>query len=167
MVRYKSLAFVGYSNYKVGDDGNVWSRWLMGPGSRVGDKWRKLKLVRHNAGYSMVTLHDEMGQKLFLTHRLVLLAFVGQCPDGMVCCHNNGDPSDSRLTNIRWDTSSENMIDSVRHGTHVLKVSPQQVWEIREKYASGRYFQKELARQYGVNQSMISKIVRKDAWSHV
>lgn len=51
-------------------------------------------------------------------HRLVLEAFFGPCPDGMEGCHNNGNPSDNRLENLRWDTRSENIRDSVRHGTH-------------------------------------------------
>lgn len=51
-------------------------------------------------------------------HRLVLEAFVGPCPPGMECCHNNGVASDNRLCNLRWDTSSENKYDWVRSGTH-------------------------------------------------
>lgn len=51
-------------------------------------------------------------------HRLVLEAFVGPCPPGMEGCHNNGDPTDNRLANLRWDTRRSNVLDSVRHGTH-------------------------------------------------
>lgn len=52
-------------------------------------------------------------------HRLVLNAFVGARPDGMEGCHNDGDPTNNHLSNLRWDTQSENQRDSVRHGTHV------------------------------------------------
>jgi hypothetical protein len=51
-------------------------------------------------------------------HRLVLETFVGPCPDGMECCHNNGDPADNRLENLRWDTLSSNAYDRVEHGVH-------------------------------------------------
>lgn len=51
-------------------------------------------------------------------HRLVMAAFVGPCPDEMEICHNNGDPTDNRLENLRYDTRSENMIDIVRSGEH-------------------------------------------------
>lgn len=53
-----------------------------------------------------------------LVHRLVLLAFVGPAPKGMVCCHLNGDGTDNRLENLRWDTPSNNQRDSMLHGTH-------------------------------------------------
>lgn len=51
-------------------------------------------------------------------HKLVLEAFVGLRPERMEGCHNNGDYTDNRLVNLRWDTQSENMRDRVRHGTH-------------------------------------------------
>ncbi|MDV2474211.1 hypothetical protein F8M49_29970 [Rhodococcus zopfii] len=51
-------------------------------------------------------------------HRLVLEAFAGPAPTGMVCCHNNGDGTDNRLENLRWDTLSSNSQDTVRHGAN-------------------------------------------------
>lgn len=50
-------------------------------------------------------------------HRLVTLAFVGPCPDGMEVCHNNGRKTDNRLENLRYDTSSASGLDKIRHGT--------------------------------------------------
>lgn len=50
-------------------------------------------------------------------HRLVLLAFVGPAPDGMECCHCDGNAANNRIENLRWDTHLENMRDLVRHGT--------------------------------------------------
>lgn len=57
-----------------------------------------------------------VGARLESVHRLVLIAFVGQAPDGMECCHNDGDPTNNQLANLRWDTRSENMRDRFRHG---------------------------------------------------
>lgn len=53
-----------------------------------------------------------------LVHRLVLEAFIGPCPSGQECCHDDGDPANNHLGNLRWDSRSENHLDRVRHGTH-------------------------------------------------
>jgi NUMOD4 motif-containing protein/HNH endonuclease len=49
--------------------------------------------------------------------QLVLEAFVGPPPGAAECCHNNGDNTDNRLVNLRWDTHSANMLDKQLHGT--------------------------------------------------
>lgn len=51
-------------------------------------------------------------------HQLVLLAFVGPRPEGMVTRHLDGNPADNRPQNLAWGTQSENNYDAVRHGTH-------------------------------------------------
>jgi hypothetical protein len=50
-------------------------------------------------------------------HSLVALAFLGPCPEGLECCHWDGDPGNNRPGNLRWDTSSANLLDRQRHGT--------------------------------------------------
>jgi hypothetical protein len=58
-------------------------------------------------------------------HTLVLEAFVGPRPPGLVACHGNGDHFDNRLRNLRWGTYSDNAYDQVRHGTHKLATQGQ------------------------------------------
>jgi hypothetical protein len=48
----------------------------------------------------------------------VLAAFVGPRPDGMECCHNDGNCLNNRLENLRWGTHADNMQDRLRHGTN-------------------------------------------------
>lgn len=48
---------------------------------------------------------------------LVLAAHVGPRPTGFKACHENGDHRDNRLSNLRWDTQSNNILDQQRHGT--------------------------------------------------
>lgn len=78
---------------------------------------RIIRLKPHKDGYQVVTLHKEGRRKNRMVHQLVLEAFVGPCPSGQQTCHNNGDPSDNRVENLRWDTQKENMADKRRHGT--------------------------------------------------
>ena len=70
------------------------------------------------SGRLAVTLHRPGHSQQEYVYRLVLLAFVGPAPDGAEACHGNGDPTDDRLSNLRWDTRRENNLDRVRHGTH-------------------------------------------------
>lgn len=49
---------------------------------------------------------------------LMLTTFVEPRPEGMEACHGPGGGLDDRLSNLRWDTPSENGLDQVRHGTH-------------------------------------------------
>lgn len=51
-------------------------------------------------------------------HLLVLEAFVGPRPHGLIGCHNDGDKNNNRPENLRWDTYSSNSYDTVRHGNH-------------------------------------------------
>lgn len=69
-------------------------------------------------GYRMVALRRENRTFTRSVHTLVLLAFVGPRPDGMEACHGDGDPLNNELSNLRWDSSSANKRDIVRHGNH-------------------------------------------------
>lgn len=68
--------------------------------------------------YERANLHVGSKQHCWLVHRLVAAAFLGPCPEGRVVCHINGDPLDNRASNLRYDTPSGNMRDTLIHGTH-------------------------------------------------
>jgi hypothetical protein len=67
-------------------------------------------------GYQVVTLYLNGTRPSRKVHTLVLEAFVGPRPDGMVTRHLDGDPSNNRLSNIAYGTPRENSLDRVRHG---------------------------------------------------
>ena len=69
-----------------------------------------------STGYIYLVLHAGQKKKTAKVHRLVLETFVGACPAGMEACHNNGNPADNRLENLRWDTRQNNALDRVKHG---------------------------------------------------
>ena len=120
MISYKSLEFIGYSDYKVGDDGSVWSRGRQGSNTGEGG-WSCLKPGRiHGKGHAYVMLRrrGEKSQKQFLVHRLVLFAFVGPCPKGMECRHfPDRDPTNNKLENLSWGTRKQNANDRNYHNT--------------------------------------------------
>lgn len=102
---------VGFEEqYEVSDHGVVRS---------IADQQPLKQYVANKSGHRRVVLKRPEGGRLQqYVHRVVLSAFVGPCPDGMECCHNDGDGTNNRLKNLRWDTTSSNMYDKVKHGVH-------------------------------------------------
>lgn len=69
--------------------------------------------------YLQISLHDADGRlRAKNVHVLVLEAFVGPRPQGYEACHGLGGRLDNSLSNLRWDTSSENRLDTTRHGNN-------------------------------------------------
>lgn len=129
-----------------------------------------LSLVVGYAGRLNVVLCKHSKTRKFQVHRLVLLAFVGPCPEGMECRHLDGDHTNNRLSNLCWGTREENAQDRIRHGTHgrgenaaAAKLTEQQVREIRADPRGAR----RLARVYGVSMVAIHYIKTRRTWRHV
>lgn len=101
------LPVVGNPGYEVSDLGRVrsWKKYG-GPAPRI------LRLNAYD-GYPVATMSRSQRR----VHRLVLDAFVGTRPDGMVSRHIDGDRSNNALSNLTYGTPSENMRDRRAHGT--------------------------------------------------
>ena len=110
-------AVLGYEGtYEVSDLGRVRSlpRIDAQGGSR---RLRYFNPSRMDSwGHLGVKLRRDGVTKSVYVHRLVLEAFVGPRPDGMVACHWNDIPDDNRLSNLRWGSKSDNGFDRVRNG---------------------------------------------------
>lgn len=73
-----------------------------------------LKQFLSNRGAVCVTIH---GKKTKVAH-LVLAAFVGPRPVDLQCCHEDDNPYNNALVNLRWGTASDNMRDRLRNGNN-------------------------------------------------
>ena len=112
-------AFVpGYEGrYEISDRGSVRSLDRIDAGGRC-YKGKPIAGSTDKDGYRQVGLRTSDGtRKTWKVHALVLLAFVGPRPKGYFACHNNGDNTDNRLSNLRWDTAVANAADAIAHGT--------------------------------------------------
>ena len=69
-------------------------------------------------GYPLVSLCTQGKSQSHHVHSLVAEAFIGHRLEGTEVCHSDGDPTNNHLDNLRYDTSSGNELDKVRHGTH-------------------------------------------------
>jgi hypothetical protein len=107
--------------YEVSDQGRVRSldRWVVKRnGQRQFLTGRIKSLPKLKLGYPVVHLARDGQTTTKTVHTVVLDSFVGPRPAGHVGCHSDGDPSNNRLANLRWDTQSNNLLDAIKHGTH-------------------------------------------------
>lgn len=85
-------------------------------------KWRiktyKSKILSVTAclKYPHVTLVRGKKRRVAYVHDLILLTFKGKKPKGLEVLHNNGNHKDSRLSNLRYGTRSENHLEKFKHG---------------------------------------------------
>lgn len=108
--------------YEVSDQGRVRSMDRIVT-NKHGHQWRVRERILKASGkgpmrYDGVHLGDGTGRIVqHYIHRLVLEAFVGPRPDGLVSRHLNGDHHDNRLVNLTYGTQQENIADKYLHGT--------------------------------------------------
>jgi hypothetical protein len=144
--------------YEVSDAGRVRS---IPHATKRGIRGGKLKSLRLDKdGYLILDLWVGYGQFTRKVHRLVLETFVGECPKGHEACHYpDRDKRNNTLANLRWDTSSENKIDAVKHGTHSrLKFSRQDVLKIRSMRDAGTTHRK-IAEEIGCSKGYVEKVL--------
>lgn len=163
---------VGYERrYEVSDQGRVrsWVKWHRYGG--LTDEPRIKSQTTDRKGYMRVKLSDGLTpEKTHSTSTLVMAAFVGARPEGMEVCHNDGNPSNNRLDNLRYDTPRGNAADKLLHGTNnhgsrhgISKLTEEIVLEIYHMDAP----QDDIAEKFGVSQSRVSSIKRGKTWTYL
>lgn len=88
--------------------------------------------------------------------------------------HKDGNKLNNRADNLEYITATANIYHARASGALSVKgvrnckakLTDEQVREIRERYSRGEV-QTALARAFGVNQTTISLIVRRNGWPHV
>lgn len=112
----------GYEGlYEVSDLGNVRSldREVETSNGRVHRyRGRELAKAPQKTGYLKTRLYSKGKSSNFWIHRLVLEAFIGECPEGMETRHLDGNPTNNQPSNLKWGTSQENKWDTVAMGNH-------------------------------------------------
>lgn len=98
----------------------------------------------------------------------------GPLPAGLFALHTCDNPQCINPSHLFAGTNSDNSKDMAAKGRStkgekhgMAKLSNEQVLEIRRRYRVGGIFQRELAKEFGVTQTLIGMIVRRKVWSHV
>lgn len=97
-------------------------------------------------------------------HKLVALTFIGPRPDGCEICHNDGDPTNNAVSNLRYDTRAENNKDITRQGKRHLKI--EDIKSIRLELKEGKRG-RIIAKKYGVSEQTICAIKNGRAYGWV
>lgn len=156
--------------YAVDDNGNAWScRPINGKGNKNTD-WRKIKPLLCSGGrYLQIGAHG----KKYLIHRLVMMAFVGDCPAGMEVSHKNGNGHDNRLCNLEYINHAMNEAEKKAHGTSPRgekngssKLTASDVIEIKKALSCSRKrgAQRRIAEKYCISEALVSNIKTGRLW---
>jgi hypothetical protein len=165
------VGFEGF--YEVSDTGIVRSvrRSIMRHKRSVVREGKVLTPRLHQFKYLKVSLSRKNVTYTRLIHRLVLEAFIGPCPSDMECCHNDGNASNNRIDNLRWDSHRANMSDQTLHETSNrgerhgrAKLTEDQIFEIKRRLKAGE-LQREIAFDFEVSGPTVSRIKSGHAWS--
>jgi len=121
----------------------------------------------NNWGYGQFRI----GSKRVFAHRLAWMLTHGSIPEGLLVCHNcpDGDnPACANPAHLYLGTHKQNMQDMVRKGRNrtgmPAKLSFEKADEIRSRYAEGGISTTKLAREYGVAQTTIIRVVKGQNW---
>ncbi len=142
---------------------------------RVKSLKRKTPLIlspsSDGSGYLGVNLSVNNIQTYRRIHRLVALAFIGPCPNGLEACHNDGNNKNNRLDNLRYDTHKANMQESKRCNgpTSLTKLLEKKYFGQKRFYRAKLIRQdhqlgmttKELSQKYGISMSNACHIVKR------
>jgi hypothetical protein len=131
------------------------------------------------------------GGHSLLAHRVAYQMMVGNIPPGLFVCHSCDVRNCVNPGHLWLGTNKDNIRDALSKGRMAIgdrnglrlhperrvvlrgsalpqaKLTEAQVLEIRTRYAHGRGNQQALAAEYGVDPSLVSRIVRCELWRHV
>lgn len=124
----------------------------------------------HNGlGYGTIKIN----KRTEYPHRLVCAAFNGPAPKGLEAAHSCGKGAQGCVAgkHLSWKSRIDNQSDRKEHGTHITgerigtsKLKEADVRRIRG--LAGLRYQKDIASEYGVSQSLISTIANRKRWIH-
>ena len=153
--------------------------------------WKKVDKKGEDECWEWIASKDKDGygyfgldKKICLAHRISWILHYGDIPfhnsyHGMCVLHKCDNPSCVNPNHLFLGTNKDNMKDMVNKGRSSKisrsqgiknpqhKLKEQEVLEIRQKYIPYKYSQRQLAKEYNIDQKQICNIVNYKTWKHI
>jgi hypothetical protein len=174
----------GYPHHDISSIGRLRS-WLSKNGRATLSAPRIVCTWIKPNGYPFAILYRNGKRRQYFIHTLVLEAFSGPRPAGMVVRHFP-DPTRTNvaITNLSWGTYKQNTNDSFEHGTFPqgARSGPAKHPELYRGEFNGRHKltstealaiycavgkQRDIAKTFGVSQKLVLNIKKSRTWAHV
>lgn len=132
--------------------------------------WLWCGSINKSTGYGVV---KRLGNRAS-THRLSWMLKHGSIRPGLCVLHSCDVRACVRRSHLFLGTKTENAADRDQKGRqargerqHLSKLTASIVRAIRRRFSKGETNKSALAREYGVNNSLIGFVVRRQIWKHV
>lgn len=133
------------------------------------DGWRIITGSIDKDGYRRIQLFDKFGKKLYRrVNRLVALTWL-KGDNKLNVCHNDGDITNNHVSNLRFDTQHNNILDKLEHGTILSGENHPRVKLTEEDVIvilSSNLTHRELADLYNVGYHVIWSIRKGKSWKY-
>lgn len=136
--------------------------------------WNKPRILRPakaKTGYLTVMLGRGVSKYV---HELVLTAFRGNRPEGCTASHLNGKRDDNRISNLAWETHTQNCARQIEHGTRNrgerqghARLTEAQAKTIRAVKDPDWGWYTTMAKIYGVHPNTIRDAHQGRTWRHL
>lgn len=143
-----------WSKVAVGDPSECWE-WLAGENGR---------------GYGSFRIREKMCQ----AHRVAWHLTFGPIPEGLCVLHKCDNRGCCNPYHLFLGTVADNSADALRkgriargEGASNAKLTEDDVLDIRELYTTGEWTLDELAEEFDVGHSAVSRITRRVTWRHL
>jgi hypothetical protein len=120
-------------------------------------------------GYMTVRFAFNKNNFTQLVSRLVLTTFDRESKPGELACHNDSNPTNNCLENLRWDTPTGNMRDRTARGLykrgedHHAAIIP---IELVDRLQAGLISPSQAAKETGYRYAHLWRIAKGKVWKH-
>lgn len=127
--------------------------------------------IRSSNGVILEVTSDERNRpyvaNVGVLQNVIAETFIGDRPKKYDTCHNDGNHLNNKLSNLRYDTKSENRIDIYRYGNKTGKglFTLLEILFIREIYLTTNHTITSLSKIFNTSTGNISDIVKRKTFS--